>query len=535
MWEEPTKSHKLLLYASNSIFFPGIHGHIASSIIVPGSRRNIYHSPYDNSKTISFDEIGFLEEIPIPPPQTGHLLARVDSEGPTKVLTVSFELNARYKTVFYCLDMAFGIHDMLEREKGELERSRELMDESDEVPVVVESKRNSGKMDRFMHLNLGHHQSKHDGDEEDEDDDDDDHHHHSHFSMLGKHKKHHHHHHHDDDNGVDDEEEDSLSVTSSVDSYSTSEAHEHRKYMFVWNFFHRWDERLAEEMKVLHKHTLSEYFLTHGGVSEDHLHGTDVDHELDEEQYLSHQHKESLITGTEKVVDGDLSDRLSREEKDDSTESSALIRHSRLSSVVKDKEVGLRLNVEDQMWSPIGTLPKHPSVVMVEVFEAKKLRSLDINGLSDPFVSVTMKTTDKKFRGYEKKKYTYFCEKTLHPIFHGQAFMFQVPESARLSPRSFTIQVKVIDHDVMGFGELIGITDVRLSLLMDHNELSGWFTLSDRKANTLGGTSTGQLGLIEKAGVIKLRIRWIRTLDQLIDVRKRTIEAYQQSLSSLQD
>jgi len=67
--------------------------------------------------------------------------------------------------------------------------------------------------------------------------------------------------------------------------------------------------------------------------------------------------------------------------------------------------------------------------LLVEVKEAKGLQAADMNGLSDPFVDLSLKTTDRQIKWdkiYRQRHTTYVIERNLNPKWQNQIFIIKV-------------------------------------------------------------------------------------------------------------
>ena len=67
--------------------------------------------------------------------------------------------------------------------------------------------------------------------------------------------------------------------------------------------------------------------------------------------------------------------------------------------------------------------------LLVEVKEAKGLQAADMNGMSDPFVDLSLKTTDRQIKldkSYRQRHSTYVIERSLNPKWQNQVFLIKV-------------------------------------------------------------------------------------------------------------
>ncbi|RNA11263.1 synaptotagmin-10 isoform X2 [Brachionus plicatilis] len=88
----------------------------------------------------------------------------------------------------------------------------------------------------------------------------------------------------------------------------------------------------------------------------------------------------------------------------------------------------------------------------VTIVKAFNLKSMDINGKSDPYVKVTLLTKGKRV----KKKKTSVMKNTLHPVYN-ESMLFDIPQD---QIDQIDMIVKVIDYDRVGSNELIGCVGI---------------------------------------------------------------------------
>ncbi|XP_070544656.1 synaptotagmin-1-like isoform X2 [Ptychodera flava] len=84
----------------------------------------------------------------------------------------------------------------------------------------------------------------------------------------------------------------------------------------------------------------------------------------------------------------------------------------------------------------------------VVVLEAKNLKKMDVGGLSDPYVKLSVYMGGKRM----KKKKTSIKKRTLNP-YYNESFVFEVPFE---QIQKVTLVVTVVDYDRMGSSEPIG-------------------------------------------------------------------------------
>ncbi|XP_071493645.1 synaptotagmin-1-like isoform X2 [Diadema antillarum] len=84
----------------------------------------------------------------------------------------------------------------------------------------------------------------------------------------------------------------------------------------------------------------------------------------------------------------------------------------------------------------------------VVILEAKNLKKMDVGGLSDPYVKISLYMNNKRI----KKKKTTIKKRTLNP-YYNESFGFEVPFE---QIQKVTLVVTVVDYDRMGSSEPIG-------------------------------------------------------------------------------
>ncbi|XP_071824646.1 synaptotagmin-1-like isoform X2 [Apostichopus japonicus] len=82
------------------------------------------------------------------------------------------------------------------------------------------------------------------------------------------------------------------------------------------------------------------------------------------------------------------------------------------------------------------------------VLEAKNLKKMDVGGLSDPYVKISLYMNNKRI----KKKKTTIKKRTLNP-YYNESFGFEVPFE---QIQKVTLVVTVVDYDKLGSSEPIG-------------------------------------------------------------------------------
>lgn len=95
---------------------------------------------------------------------------------------------------------------------------------------------------------------------------------------------------------------------------------------------------------------------------------------------------------------------------------------------VEDALVHLQANMDEEV-SDDSLHIRQRHHLLVEVMEAKGLMAADMNGLSDPFVDLGLKTTDRQIRrdkAFRQRFATYVIERTLNPKWQNQVFILKV-------------------------------------------------------------------------------------------------------------
>jgi len=153
--------------------------------------------------------------------------------------------------------------------------------------------------------------------------------------------------------------------------------------------------------------------------------------------------------------------------------------------------------------------------LLVEVIECCGLKASSLGGLSDPYAEVYLKNHLKKRRVFrEKRKRTYFIEKTVHPQWSNQIFVFDVPEEAVKMTRGFSLRVNIRDFELFGTRDFLGQCDVQLNSLAGQNEVMGWYPLTARTGKVFQRSSNDKV-----SGSVKLRLRWVHKVPTLLDYR----------------
>lgn len=82
------------------------------------------------------------------------------------------------------------------------------------------------------------------------------------------------------------------------------------------------------------------------------------------------------------------------------------------------------------------------------ILEAKNLKKMDVGGLSDPYVKITLMMNGKRI----KKKKTSIKKCTLNP-YYNESFVFEVPFE---QVQKVQLVIIVIDYDRIGTSDPIG-------------------------------------------------------------------------------
>ncbi|CAD5113445.1 DgyrCDS2612 [Dimorphilus gyrociliatus] len=106
----------------------------------------------------------------------------------------------------------------------------------------------------------------------------------------------------------------------------------------------------------------------------------------------------------------------------------------------------------------------------VVILEAKNLKKMDVGGLSDPYVKLSLMMNGKRI----KKKKTTIKKCTLNP-YYNESFTFEVPFE---QIQKVTLIITVVDYDRIGTSEPIG--RIVLGCTATGAELRHW---SDMLAN----------------------------------------------------
>eukprot|EP00804_Cyclotella_cryptica_P020229 CCRYP_010930-RC/>CCRYP_010930-RC protein AED:0.04 eAED:0.04 QI:95/1/1/1/0.91/0.91/24/65/5640 len=152
--------------------------------------------------------------------------------------------------------------------------------------------------------------------------------------------------------------------------------------------------------------------------------------------------------------------------------------------------------------------------VLVQVLEATGLISSDLNGLSNPYVTVSLK--QHRTGGFKKNdsRRTYFVGRTLSPSWSRQIFVFDVPAKAAHDPketRKFSIQCTVKSKEKLNKDKFLGQVKIQLRDLILQQENVGWYPLMGK----LGQRDVDAVDRIR--GSIKVRLQYITDYQGLID------------------
>lgn len=152
---------------------------------------------------------------------------------------------------------------------------------------------------------------------------------------------------------------------------------------------------------------------------------------------------------------------------------------------------------------------------LFKVLEATGLISSDLNGLSNPYVTVSLKQHQTSaFKKKESRRSTYFVAKTLSPIWSRQIFVFDVPARAAHDPketRKFSIQCTVKSMEKLGKDKFLGQVQIQLRDLILQNQNVGWYPL-------MGNLGQRDVDAVDRIrGSIKVRLQYITDYQGLID------------------
>jgi len=155
--------------------------------------------------------------------------------------------------------------------------------------------------------------------------------------------------------------------------------------------------------------------------------------------------------------------------------------------------------------------------VVIEVLECAGLKAVYLNGLSNPYCEVILKTRSQGKRNLFSKKAikrkTYYVEKTLSPKWINQTFVFEVPSEAANVTRGHSIQVQLRNFGLLGKRAHLGQAEVHLRSLRNQRELVCWYPLRGRTGHQELQKSSAEGG----RGSVKLRVQWIYSVPALLD------------------
>lgn len=97
------------------------------------------------------------------------------------------------------------------------------------------------------------------------------------------------------------------------------------------------------------------------------------------------------------------------------------------------------------------------------MMEATGLKSSDLNGLSNPYVKVSLMSSNNKRRAgsfkHKVSRSTYYVEKSLSPQWSHQSFVFDIPEKAssdQREARRLSIRCVVKSTEKLGKDKFLG-------------------------------------------------------------------------------
>ena len=162
------------------------------------------------------------------------------------------------------------------------------------------------------------------------------------------------------------------------------------------------------------------------------------------------------------------------------------------------------------------------------MLEATGLVSADLNGLSNPYVKVSIRDQTSAFKSVESRS-TYFVEKSLSPKWSQQIFVFDVPAKAASNPketRNFSIQCTIKSHEKFGKDPSLGQVQIQLRDLMNQNETVGWYRLM----GVLGQRDVDMVDRIR--GSVKIRVQYVSDYQGLISYYKLCSERRMDTLKN---
>lgn len=255
-----------------------------------------------------------------------------------------------------------------------------------------------------------------------------------------------------------------------------------------------------------------------------------------EESIVSYEIEAEGATRVLSVTSGDLTECKGRGDFQGVRDKEVEVRRKHLSSILNDinalEKTKAWLDSQDSQSvnevNQYGMLIKSPNQVLVEVLECRDLHAANLSGLSNPYCVVEVKNRSSRGKGNRKKK-TYYVEKSLSPAWQGQSFVFNISPNAVNSARNYFIRVEVKSHSWLS-RQLLGKSEIELFALKDQQMITGWFPLTRKTEQNI--TKIGS-----DCGSIRLRLQWIHTkagfiatnqsmiqglLERLVDDKKRT-------------
>ena len=176
------------------------------------------------------------------------------------------------------------------------------------------------------------------------------------------------------------------------------------------------------------------------------------------------------------------------------------------------------------------------------MLEATGLVSADLNGLSNPYVKVSIRDQTSAFKSIESRS-TYFVEKSLSPKWSQQIFVFDVPAKAACDPketRNFSILCTIKSHEKLSKDPALGQVQIQLRDLMSQEETVGWYRL-------MGVLGQRDIDMVDRIrGSVKIRAQYVSDYQGLIsyyelcserrmDTLKNTKSGMQRQLRALRE
>ena len=105
------------------------------------------------------------------------------------------------------------------------------------------------------------------------------------------------------------------------------------------------------------------------------------------------------------------------------------------------------------------------------------------------------------------------------PEWFDQKFVFDVPESALVSPRNYKLRVHMMNKNAIGMDQSMGLADVQFSCLKSGELVEGWVPLRPKKSSI-----QSKRQWLQVIGCVRLRLQWVKDEGALVNHFLHNIE-----------